>query len=96
MQIAGWSPRATPPTVKQHDDYIAGPHSYWLQFGFGLCFGAGAGYWIGAGFFSSLVWLGLAVVLSALGCAWFCGRWGQAAWQVIAHWLAHWWRLFIP
>ncbi len=69
--------------MKQHDDYLAGPHSYWIQFGFGLCFGAGAGYWVGTGFLSSLALVGF-VAASALSCAWLCGRWGQTAWQAIA------------
>lgn len=67
--------------MKKHDDYVAGPHSYWIHFGCGLVFGAVAGAWIGWQIFDS----GGLVVVTALGIslvtALTCGRWGDQGWQ---------------
>ena len=37
--------------MKQHDDYVSGPHHYWTQFVCGFLFGGGLGAWIAYGFF---------------------------------------------
>jgi hypothetical protein len=69
--------------MKKQDDYIAGPHSYWIHFWCGLVFGVFLGAWMGWNFFSS-GWAiaGTAFVTSSVA-AYSCGRWGDRAW----HWI---------
>ena len=80
--------------MKKHDDYVSGPHSYWLQFSVGLVFGGLVGsYWIGDLFENMAIALSVTGVI-AVGTALFCGRWGEAAWNSLAEWLKRWWSPF--
>ncbi len=77
--------------MKKHDDYISGPHHYWIHFGAGLVFGAGPGLSI-AGWLGLAGWHAFGVVAAiALGFAYSCGQWGEVAWKKISEWLQRWW-----
>jgi hypothetical protein len=69
--------------MKKQDDYIAGPHQYWIHFGCGLVFGAGSGSWIGALLFDADWLVVVTAGILALAVAYSCGRWGDRAW----HWI---------
>ncbi len=72
--------------MKKHDDYIAGPHHYWIHFWCGLVCGAGVGAWrawIGSQIFAAGWLLVVAAIVFSLGTAYSCGRWGDRAW----HWI---------
>lgn len=71
--------------MKQHDDYIAGPHHYWIHFWCGLVFGAGAGAWIGSEIFDSGWLVLIATIVAASSTALMCGRWGDRGW----YWMLH-------
>lgn len=69
--------------MQKHDDYIAGPHRYWIHFWCGLAFGAMVGGWISWRLFAHwgcvlLVTGGISIVT-----AYCSGRWGEAAWEWI-------------
>jgi hypothetical protein len=71
--------------MKQHDDYIAGPHHYWIHFWCGLVFGAGAGAWIGSEIFDSGWLVLITTIIAASGTALMCGRWGDRGWYWVLH-----------
>ena len=76
--------------MKQHEDYISGPHKYWIHFfgGFGL--GALLGWWFFRGFFEKTALNFLAIAITAISLGFFCGRWGESAWRRISDWLSWW------
>jgi hypothetical protein len=71
------------PDKKKQDDYIDGPHDYWIHFCCGLVFGAGIGTWIGLQSFDTgwTVIMTAAIISLAVACS--CGRWGDRAWRWI-------------
>jgi hypothetical protein len=71
--------------MKKHDDYIAGPHSYWMHFWCGFVFGAGAGAWAGWQIFESGWPVVVTGIVVSLGTAFICGRWGDRGWQRVLH-----------
>jgi hypothetical protein len=67
----------------KQDDYIVGPHHFWIHFWCGLVFGAGIGAWISSELFdSTLAFIAVTAVI-ALVVAYCCGRWGDPVWQRI-------------
>ena len=69
------------------DDYISGPHNFWIHFVCGLVVGAGLGGWWGSLLFQAS-WgvLGSSVAL-ALIMAYLSGRWGDRFWRcVLKYW----------
>jgi hypothetical protein len=65
----------------KRNDYVSGPHSFWIHFVCGLIAGAGLAAWFGWRLFDSRwVFAGL-VALSAVITAYCCGRWGDSAWE---------------
>ncbi len=76
--------------MKEQDDYVSGPHHYWIHFGFGAIFGAGIGVCIGWWDFDWTGWrLAAGVAAASIVVAYCCGRWGDRAWE----WLIErfWW-----
>lgn len=69
--------------MKQEDDYVDGPHHYWIHYWCGLIFGAFIGIWTGREVFDGGWALGVATTVIALVVAWSCGRWGDRAWRWI-------------
>jgi hypothetical protein len=67
--------------MKQHDEYIAGPHSYWVHFWCGIVFGALLGLWIGWNLFEQGWAIPATSLATALAIGYSCGRWGDGAWQ---------------
>ena len=78
--------------MKQHDDYISGPHRYWFQFAGGFIFGAAIGVWVAYGLFDSGVVVLLVGFVTALVFGFACSRWGERAWRSISNWVHTWWR----
>ena len=79
----GWKRARVNIKPKKHDDYVSGPHDYWIHFWWGLAFGAGIGAWIDWRWFDG-GWRGApALIVVALAAAYACGRWGDRAWQMI-------------
>jgi hypothetical protein len=76
--------------MKQHEDYISGPHSYWAHFFCGLVVGALVGWWFFEGFFDNGVFDLIAIVATGVSVGAFCGRWGEPAWRRISNWLSCW------
>ena len=76
----------------KRDDYILGPHHFWIHFWCGLVVGAGLGARISWAIFDQR----LAIIASTTGIAvtiaYCCGHWGESAWSVIAHLFSRWWR----
>ncbi len=69
--------------MKTQDDYVAGPHHFWLHFCCGLVFGAGLGWAFGSWLFDG-GWRAIVVAaVVAVGVAYSCGRWGDRAWRWI-------------
>ena len=50
--------------MKKHDDYIAGPHHFWIHFWCGLVFGGVVCTWISWSFFESTA---VALVTASVG-----------------------------
>ncbi len=76
--------------MKKRDDYISGPHSYWFHFIAGLALGVFLGWWF-FGDISDHAFVNLlAVGVTAVCFAFFCGRWGEPAWRRVSDWLAWW------
>ena len=69
--------------MKQQDDYIAGPHHYWIHFWCGLVFGACIGVLIAWRMFDEGWSITVTSAVVALAVAISCGRWGDRAW----HWI---------
>jgi len=69
--------------MKKQDDYIAGPHSYWIHFWCGLVFGALLGAWIGWQMFDGGWAIACTAFVTSSAVAYSCGRWGDPAW----HWI---------
>jgi len=60
--------------MKQHGDYVAGPHRYWMHFGVGLVFGAALGAYVAWGLFEQL-WTAIVMVTAVtLVTAFACGH----------------------
>jgi len=76
--------------MKQHEDYVSGPHNYWIHFFSGLVLGILLGYWWFGDFFDSAVLNFVATAITGLVLALFCGRWGDVAWRRISDWLSWW------
>ncbi|MBA2732284.1 MAG: hypothetical protein H0U54_05280 [Acidobacteria bacterium] len=72
--------------MKKHEDYISGPHHFWMHFWFGLVFGGALGAWLGWQLFESAVFILPIAGATALAIAYCCGRWGDSVW----HWLIEW------
>jgi len=71
------------------DDYLLGPHHFWIHFWCGLVVGAGLGARISWVIFDNRA----AIIASAVGItfACCCGRWGESAWTFLfSKW--RWWR----
>jgi hypothetical protein len=69
------------------DEYISGPHHFWIHFWCGLVVGAligGAWSWR---LFDSVALSLLSTVAIALAIAYCCGRWGDSAWRVLIEFL---------
>jgi hypothetical protein len=77
--------------MEQHDDYIAGRHHYWFQFCGGFIIGAGLGASASYSLWESGVACVLVTLATALAFGFFCGRWGERAWQRISCWFRHPW-----
>ena len=76
--------------MKKHDDYISGPHHFWIHFWCGLVFGGVVCAWISRQLFETRAVVLLSAGIAALAVAYSCGRWGDSAW----HWLIRklqWW-----
>jgi hypothetical protein len=69
--------------MNRRDDYIAGPHNYWVHFWCGLVFGAILGTWLGWQTFTSGWLVAAAALLTSPVVAFACGRWGDPVW----HWI---------
>lgn len=67
--------------MKRPNDYLDGPHDFWVHFWLGLVFGAGLGFFVFAELFESAWGLVAGVSAFALGMAYGCGRWGDRAWN---------------
>ncbi len=70
-------------TMKHQNDYLAGPHDFWVHFWCGLVFGAILGVCIFGEVFDSAWGLATGTALFALLTAYACGRWGDRAWHSI-------------
>lgn len=77
---------------KKHDDYVSGPHSYWIHFLAGLIAGALLGCYLFWNLSGSAVVDLLAIIITASVFAAVCGRWGERAWNRIADWLGWWFK----
>ena len=70
-------------SMNPKDDYISGPHNYWVHFIFGFVFGAFFGGWFGGWLIGGI----LAVMTGTLtgGCCvgLSCAKWGDRAWKAI-------------
>jgi hypothetical protein len=76
--------------MKKHDDYISGPHHFWIHFWCGLLFGGLVSAWISWQFFETRALILVSTGIAAPVIAYCCGRWGDSAW----HWLIQklqWW-----
>jgi hypothetical protein len=67
--------------MKKHDDYISGPHHFWIHFWCGLVFGAIVSTWVSCSLFESTPIILITAGPGALVIAYCCGRWGDSAWQ---------------
>ena len=69
--------------MNRKDDYISGPHNYWVHFVFGFIFGAIAvgwfAHWLFGGLLAAIIGAGAGGVCFALSC----GKWGDRAWKAI-------------
>ncbi len=74
--------------MNKDDDYIDGPHDYWIHFGCGLIFGFVAGAWIGSELFDDVWALVAGAVIFGGGFALACGRWGDRAWRSMLNFLS--------
>jgi hypothetical protein len=76
--------------MNKQDDYIVGPHNYWLHFWLGGVMGLGLGWWVGFNIFEAGLGVLAIAVTAAVIVAFSCGRWGDRAWRWIIqrlHWL---------
>jgi uncharacterized membrane protein len=76
--------------MNQRDDYISGPHNYWVHFVCGFIFGALVGAWFGRWLFGGLLASIIGAVLSGFCFGISCGNWGDRAWKAIFE--SPWWR----
>ncbi len=78
--------------MEKRDDYISGPHHYWLHFICGCVFGAFVGAsligWLSDS--SIVTWIGAGI--GGLSFGLFCGRWGERGWKSVSEWFIVWWR----
>ncbi len=77
--------------MRPQNDYLTGPHDFWVHFWCGLVFGAFLGVWIFGEVLDSAWALGASTVAFALVTAYSCGRWGDRAWHWIISDLIWWW-----
>ena len=77
--------------MRQHDDYVSGPHHYWTHFVSGFIFGGGLAAWIAGGIFDSGLMILSAALVTGAAVAFSCGRWGERVWTRISDWLRAWW-----
>ena len=69
------------PSVAKRDEYVVGPHHFWIHFWCGLVFGVVFGAWIAFGIFEN-GWVAFVLTIAlALLVAYCCGRWGDPAWR---------------
>lgn len=74
------------------DDYIAGPHSFWTHFIFGLFFGAVVGFcWAGRMNLRTVHGVVEMTAGTALVVAFCCGRWGDGTWEKMLS-IFCWWK----
>ena len=67
----------------RNDDYVNGPHNFWIHFICGFVFGTLISGWLSKDIFESPVLLVTSTVMGALVIAYSCARWGDSAW----HWV---------
>jgi hypothetical protein len=67
--------------MKQGDDYVTGPHSFWIHFFCGLVFGTAVGAVIGWQFFNSVRCIAATALIAGGSMGWSAGRWGDRAWE---------------
>jgi uncharacterized membrane protein YoaK (UPF0700 family) len=72
--------------MKREDDYVSGPHDYWIHFWCGLTAGAFAGLWLGWRWFHNWeMWLVSILVSAIFAC--LSGRWGDKFWtRLLKYW----------
>ncbi|HEY9171842.1 MAG TPA: hypothetical protein VI136_06120 [Verrucomicrobiae bacterium] len=76
--------------MKQHEDYVSGPHKYWLHFFGGFVLGLLLGYCFFRDLFESWVLEVIATAITGVAFGLFCGRWGEVGWRRISDWLSWW------
>jgi hypothetical protein len=67
----------------KRDDYILGPHHFWIHFWCGLVVGAGLGAGMSRELFDSTWAIITLTTVAALTFAFCCGRWGDPAWAFL-------------
>jgi hypothetical protein len=67
--------------MKKPNNYVAGPHDFWVHFWCGLIFGAFLGLWIGSNLFDEGWAIAATSLISALVMGFSCGHWGDQAWE---------------
>lgn len=78
--------------MKQHVDFVSGPHHHGWHFVAGLLVGALFGHRLGSWLFDNQILTWTATAAAAVGLAIFCGRWGEPAWQWVGDRLSNrWW-----
>jgi hypothetical protein len=60
--------------MQKHDDYISGPHHFWIHFWCGLVFGGVVNTWIRWSFFESTTVILAVAGIATLAIAYCCGR----------------------
>jgi hypothetical protein len=69
--------------MRDYNNYITGPHNFWMHFAFGLVFGVLVSAWVSVQLFDSASYILGSASIGAVLIAYCCGRWGDSAW----HWL---------
>jgi hypothetical protein len=76
--------------MNREDDYISGPHHYWVHFACGFIFGVVAGWEICRWLFSDNLLGIIGAVVSGFCLGLSCGKWGDRVWKAIFE--SFWWR----
>ena len=76
--------------MKQKDDYISGPHNYWVHFVCGFAFGVFVGGLFARWLVGSVLAIIAGAVVGGLSFGLSCGKWGDRAWKAIFE--STWWR----